>query len=263
MLHERVHAELAVLAEQLEDLQARRVAQPAEVLGEEHAVGGRLREAQARAGDLDQRHGCGHLGWRIPNTEGLGLERVGVRTDRRGAVIVDEHQQTSVPSIYAAGDVTDQPQFVYVAAAGGAAAAHNALGDGEARRLDFSSLPRIIFTAPQIAAGLTEQQAREQGFDVERSLLPLKAIPRALVNGETGGLFKLVAEKDTGRLLGTSIVADGAAEVIQAAVLAINQHMTIDQFTASLAPDLTMADGLKLAAQTFGHDVAKLSCCAA
>ena len=201
---------------------------------------------------------------RIPNTEGLGLERVGVQTDGRGAVIVDELQRTSVPSIYAAGDVTNQPQFVYVAAAGGAAAAQNALGDGETQRLDFSNLPRIIFTTPQIAsAGLTEQQAREQGFEVQTSVLPLEAIPRALVNGDTRGLFKLVAEQGTGRLLGASIIADSAGEVIQSAVLAINQRMTIDQLTSTWAPYLTMAEGLKLAAQTFGRDVAKLSCCAA
>ena len=200
---------------------------------------------------------------RIPNTEDLGLEAVGVQTDRRGAVIVDEHQRTSVPSIYAAGDVTTQPQFVYVAAAGGAAAAENALGAG-GRRLDFSNLPRIIFTTPQIAsAGLTEQQARERGFDVETSVLPLEAIPRALVNGDVRGLFKLVAESGSRRLLGASILADGAGEVIQSAVLALHQGMTIDDLTGTWAPYLTMAEGLKLAAQAFGRDIAKLSCCAA
>lgn len=203
---------------------------------------------------------------RTPNSEGIGLEAAGVETDRRGAILVDEYQQTSVPSIYAAGDVTVQPQFVYVAAAAGAAAAQNALadGEGELQRLDFSNLPRIIFTSPQIAAaGLTEQQAREQGFEVETSLLPLDAVPRALVNGDTRGLFKLVAEQESGRLLGASIIADGAGEVIQSAVLAINQQMTIDQLTTTWAPYLTMAEGLKLAAQTFNRDVAKLSCCAA
>ena len=201
---------------------------------------------------------------RTPNIEDLELEQVGVATDRRGAVVVDECQRTTVPSIYAAGDVTNQPQFVYVAAAGGAAAAQNALGDEPAPPLDFSNLPRIIFTTPQIAsAGLTERQARDQGFDVETSILPLEAIPRALVNGDTRGLFKLVAERGSRRLLGVSIIADGAGEVIQSAVLAIKAGMTLEQLTATWAPYLTMAEGLKLAAQTFGRDVAKLSCCAA
>lgn len=200
---------------------------------------------------------------RRPNTAGLGLEAVGVELDGRGAIVVDERQRTSVPSIYAAGDVADQPQFVYVAAAGGAAAAQNALAEGE-QRLDLDSLPRITFTTPQIAsAGLTEEGARERGFEVSSRILPLEAIPRALVNGETRGLYKLVAEAGSGRLLGVSILAEGAGEVIQSAVFAISQGMTVEEIAATWAPYLTMAEGLKLAAQTFSRDVAKLSCCAA
>ena len=200
---------------------------------------------------------------RQPNTEGLGLDTLGVDTDARGAIRVDQHQQTSVPSIYAAGDVTSQPQFVYVAAAGGATAAQNAL-TADQGRLDFSNLPQIIFTSPQIAlAGLTEEQAREQGLEPQTTILPLEAIPRALVNGDTTGLFKLVADPDTGRLLGASIIADAAGEVVQSAVLAIKAGMTITDLASTWAPYLTMAEGLKLAAQTFGRDVAKLSCCAA
>jgi mercuric reductase len=200
---------------------------------------------------------------RMPNTEGLGLEAVGVETDGRGAIIIDDQQRTSVPSIWAAGDVTGQPQFVYVAASGGAAAAENALASA-GERLDFDALPRIIFTTPTIAAaGLTEAQARVQGFEVESRVLPLEAVPRALVNGDTRGLVKLVAEADSGRLLGASIVADGAGEVIQSAVLAIDRGMTVGELASAWAPYLTMAEGLKLAAQTFTRDVAKLSCCAA
>jgi mercuric reductase len=200
---------------------------------------------------------------RRANTAGLGLDAVGVETNPDGAIVVDEHQRTSVPSILAAGDVTIQPQFVYVAAAGGANAAQNAL-EGDRATLDFSNLPQIIFTSPQIAlAGLTEEGAREHGFEVQTSILPLEAIPRALVNGETAGLFKLVAEADSGRLLGASIIADGAAEVIQSAVLAIGAGTSVQELSATWAPYLTMAEGLKLAAQTFGRDVAKLSCCAA
>lgn len=200
---------------------------------------------------------------RRPNTEGLGLEAVGVELDGRGAIVVDELQRTTVGSIYAAGDVANQPQFVYVAASGGAAAANNALAAGE-ERLDLDSLPRITFTTPQIAsAGLTEEQARERGFEAESRILPLEAIPRALVNGDTRGLFKLVAEAGSGRLLGASILAEGAGEVIQSAVLAISRGMTVEEIAATWAPYLTMAEGLKLAAQTFDRDVAKLSCCAA
>lgn len=200
---------------------------------------------------------------RTPNTEDLGLEALGIELDARGAVHVDPHQRTNVPSIFAAGDATDQPQYVYVAAAGGAAAAENAFGSGD-RELDFAALPQIIFTSPAIAqAGLTEAEAREAGLDVTVRTLPLSAIPRALVNADTRGLFKLVAETDTGRLVGVSVLADGAPDVIQAAVLAIERGMTVNELASSWAPYLAMAEGLKLAAQTFTRDVSKLSCCAA
>ena len=200
---------------------------------------------------------------RTPNTKGLGLEELGVELDPSGAILVDAGQRTNVPSIYAAGDVTDQPRFVYVAAAAGAAAAENALGSG-GERLDFSALPQIIFTSPAAAqAGLTEAAAYEHGLEVETTTLPLEAVPRALVNGDTRGLFKLVAEAGSGRLLGASILAAGAPDVIQSAVLAIERGMTVNELSGTWAPYLAMAEGLKLAGQTFKRDVTKLSCCAA
>jgi mercuric reductase len=200
---------------------------------------------------------------RTPNSGGLGLEELGVDVDASGAIVVDAEQRTTVPSIYAAGDVTSQPRFVYVAAAGGTAAVENALGSG-GERLDFSALPRIVFTSPALAqAGLTEAEARERGFEVETTVLPLDAIPRALVSGATRGLIKLVAEAGSRRLIGASILAAGAPDVIQSAVLAIDRAMTVDELSRTWAPYLAMAEGLKLAAQTFERDVAKLSCCAA
>lgn len=200
---------------------------------------------------------------RRPNTEGLGLEQAGIETDARGAVVVDDHLRTSNPSVYAAGDVTGAPQFVYVSAYEGALAVDNALL-GFGRVIDFRGLPRVTFTSPQIAsAGLTEAQARESGYEVVTSILPVDAIPRALVNRETKGLFKLVAEVGTGKLLGASIMAEGAGEVIQSAVLAIKYGISVDDLASTFHPYLTMVEGLKLAAQTFTRDVHKLSCCAA
>jgi mercuric reductase len=190
-----------------------------------------------------------------------GLELARGRTDANGAILVDPEQRTAVPSICAAGDVTAEPRFVYVAAAG-AAAAENALGSG-GERLDFAALPQIIFTSPPVAqAGLTEADARERDLEADTSVLPLEAIPRALVNDDTRGLFKLVAEADGGRVVGASILAAGAPDVIQSAVLAIERQMTVDELSRTWAPYLAMAEGLKLAAQTFERDVAKLSCCA-
>jgi mercuric reductase len=200
---------------------------------------------------------------RTPNTEDLGLEQIGVELDESGAIVVDTEQRTSMFPIYAAGDVTNRPRFVYVAAASAAAAAQNALLGGN-EQLDFGALPQVVFTSPAIAqAGLTEADARERGLDVATTVLPLEAVPRALVNGDTRGLFKLVAEAGSGRVLGASILAGGAPDVIQSAVFAIAHGLTVDELARTWAPYLTMAEGLKLAAQTFERDVSKLSCCAA
>jgi mercuric reductase len=200
---------------------------------------------------------------RRPNTEGLGLEAAGVKVDERGAVVVDDELRTSNPRVFGAGDVTGAPQFVYVSAYEGALAVDNALLSA-GRSTDFTGLPRVTFTSPQVAgAGLTEAQARQAGFEVETSVLPLEAVPRALVNHDTHGLVKLVAESGTGRLLGASVLAEGAGDVIQSAVLAIRHGITTSELAATFHPYLTMAEGLKLAAQTFTRDVEKLSCCAA
>lgn len=200
---------------------------------------------------------------RRPNTAGLGLEEAGVATDPRGAIVVDEHLRTTNPRVFAAGDVSGAPQFVYVAAYEGALAAENAL-DGGGRKLDLDALPRVTFTSPQIAAvGLTEEQAREAGYAVKTSLLPLGLVPRALVNGDTAGLVKLVADADSDRLLGAHLLAEHAGEVIQVATLAVKFGLTVADLTGTFHPYLTIAEGLKLAAQTFARDVATLSCCAA
>ena len=197
---------------------------------------------------------------RAPNTEMLNLEGIGVATSR-GAIQVDECLQTTVSGIYAAGDCTDQPQFVYVAAAGGSRAAINMTG-GDAT-LDLSAMPAVVFTDPQVAtAGFTEAEARKQGFVVDTRLLDLGNVPRALVNFDTGGFIKMVAERDSGRLLGVQAVADGAGELIQTAVMALRARMTVREIGDELFPYLTMVEGLKLCAQTFTRDVKQLSCCA-
>lgn len=200
---------------------------------------------------------------RRANTDDLNLQAAGVAVTDRGAVVVDERLRTSNPRVWAAGDVTAAPQFVYVSAYHGALAAENALLGGD-RTVDLSGLPRVTFTTPPIAgAGLTEATARDAGLDVTTAVLPLSAVPRALVNRDTRGVIKLVADAATNRLLGATIVGDAAGEAIQTAVLAIRAGMTTDELAATFHPYLTMAEGLKLAAQTFDRDVHKLSCCAA
>jgi mercuric reductase len=197
---------------------------------------------------------------RSPNTARLGLEHVGVAT-RGGAILVDEHLQTNVPNVYAVGDCTTLPQFVYVAAAAGTRAAINMTG-GDAT-LDLATMPAVAFTDPQVAwVGLSEVAARRLGFEAESRTLPLENVPRALVNFDTRGFVKLVAEAATGRLLGAQVLAAEGGEVIQAAALAMRARMSVHDLADQLYPYLTMVEGLKLAAQTFTRDVKQLSCCA-
>ena len=198
---------------------------------------------------------------RGPNTRGLDLDAIGVTLDGRGAIVVDEHMRTSVPDIYAAGDCTNQPQFVYVAASAGTRAAINMTGGDAA--LDLTTMPAVVFTDPQVAiVGLSEAEAHLRNIETDSRTLPLEAVPRALVNFNTRGFIKVVAEAGTGRLLGVQIVAPEAGEVIQAAALAIRARMTVHDLADQLFPYLTMVEGLKLAAQTFTKDVRQLSCCA-
>ncbi len=199
---------------------------------------------------------------RTPNTEALNLDGIGVNTDRNGSVEVDEHLRTNVPHIYATGDCTALPQFVYVAAAGGSRAAQNMTG-GEAT-LDLRSMPTVVFTDPQVATvGLSEAEALQEGLAVDSRLLTLDNVPRALVNFDTRGFIKIVAEAGTGRILGVQAVAAEAGELIQTAALAIHHNMTVADLAGRLFPYLTMVEGLKLCAQTFSKDVKQLSCCAA
>ncbi|MEZ5485485.1 MAG: mercury(II) reductase [Lysobacteraceae bacterium] len=198
---------------------------------------------------------------RTPNTRGLNLEAAGVEVNAQGAIVIDKGMRTSNPHIYAAGDCTDQPQFVYVAAAAGTRAAINMTGGDAA--LDLSAMPAVVFTDPQVATvGYSEAKAHHDGIETDSRTLTLDNVPRALANFDTRGFIKLVIEEGSGRLIGVQAVAPEAGELIQTAVLAIRNRMTVQELADQLFPYLTMVEGLKLAAQTFNKDVKQLSCCA-
>lgn len=200
---------------------------------------------------------------RRATTSGFGLEAAGVKVGKKGEILVNEHLQTDNPDIYAAGDCIGDPMYVYVAAYAGGIAAENAL-NGAGKAFDLFALPRVTFTDPQIASvGLMEAEAKAKEFPVDTSVLDLKNVPRALASRDTRGLIKLVAEKETGRLLGAHVLAADAGEVIQEATLAIRFGLTVEDLVETFHPYLTMVEGIKLAALTFKKDVAKLSCCAA
>ncbi len=197
---------------------------------------------------------------RSADTGDLGLERAGIRTDGRGFVVVDDEQRTTNPRVFAAGDVSGAPQYVYVAARTGHAAAAGALGDPTT--VDYRGLPAVVFTTPQLAgAGLTERQALERGHRCDCRVLGAQDIPRALVDRDTRGALKLVIDADTRQVLGVHAALDGAGDLVLAATYAIKFGLTVDDLADTWAPYLTASEALRIAAGLF-RSTLPTSCCA-
>ncbi|MEW5926067.1 MAG: mercury(II) reductase [Gemmatimonadota bacterium] len=203
---------------------------------------------------------------RRPNTQDLGLDAAGVETDPKGFIPVGAFMGTANPDVFAAGDVTGGPGYVYVAAYGGGIAAQAALSEvtgGEAIPADFRVTPRVTFTDPQVAAvGLTEEEACAAGANPKVTTLPVEYLPRAVVSYRRQGLIKLVADAQSDVLLGAHIVAPNAGDIVGEAVLAVRFGLRVQEIVSTMHPYLTWGEGIKLAGQTFTKDVAKLSCCA-
>ena len=199
---------------------------------------------------------------RKPNTAGLGTENAGVELLSNGGIKVDDRMRTTRSGVYAAGDVTGTDQFVYMAAYGAKLAAKNAL-NSDSMVYENAAMPWVVFTDPQVSGvGFSEATAKAEGFDVMTSTITLDHVPRALAARDTRGLIKLVADKETDKLLGAQVLAPEGADSIQTAVLAIKCGLTVTDLADTIFPYLTTVEGLKLAAQTFNKDVSKLSCCA-
>ena len=204
---------------------------------------------------------------RRPNTSGIGLEDVGVRLDDRGAVVVDEYLRTSVPHIWAAGDVIGTEQGSQMATPvgshDGGIAAHNALSGQPLRRVDHRVVPRAVFSDPQVGVvGLTEAEAIAVGHRCWCNTLPMELVPRAGAIRDTRGVIKMVANADTNEVLGVSMLGPSAAEVIHEAAMGLRFHATLDDFIDLLHVYPTMAEALKIVALSRYKDPGKLSCCA-
>jgi len=200
---------------------------------------------------------------RRPITDGFGLAEAGVKLGGDGRIEVDDCLQSSVPGVYAAGDVIGDPAFVYTAAYEGNLAARNALGAERAAR-DYTALPWAIFTDPQVAGvGLNENEAAAAGVDVEVSRLDLSYVPRSLAARDTRGFVELLKERGTDKLVGARVLAPEGGEQIMEAALAIRHGIGVSEIAAAFHPYLTRGEAIKLCAQSFGKDVRKLSCCSA
>jgi mercuric reductase len=214
------------------------------------------REFEMRADELLMATG------REPNTKELGLDAVGVRLREDGAVKVNREMRTTARHVWAAGDVIGEPMLETIAAKEGATAAENALR-GTHRKIDFLPVPRAVFTSPQVASvGLTDREANEKGYTCACRTVDMSKVPKAITIRETRGLVKMVADNETGRILGVHILADNAADIIQEGVLAVKHKLTVDDIIDTVHVFPTIAESIKLAAVSFRKNIDELSCCA-
>ncbi len=198
----------------------------------------------------------------MPNTSRLGLHNIGLQLTTSDHITVNEKMETNLSNIYAAGDVTTTPAFVYTAAYEGKIAVENAFTGAE-KKTDYSSLPWVVFTTPQVAgAGLDEVQAEAKNIPFEVSKVLLTDVPRALAANDTRGFIKLIRNTESDKLLGARIVAAEGGELIRQLSMAIKYGITVRELADDFYPYLTLSEGIKLAAITFGKDISKLSCCA-
>jgi len=196
------------------------------------------------------------------NTTRLGLENIGIKTENRAYIPVDETLRTGNPAIFAAGDVTGTHQFVYTASYEGKIAAQNALQNRN-EKTDYSALPWVIFTDPQVAGvGMDERKARKAGLEVDTATLSLEHIPRSLAARDTRGFIKLIRNRQDDQLMGARILAPEGSELLMELTLAIRHKITVESIKSAFHPYLTLSEGIKLTALTFDKDVNKLSCCA-
>jgi len=183
---------------------------------------------------------------RRPNAEDLGLEAAGVRFDKAG-ISVDAQMQTNVPGIAAVGDVTGGPLLAHVAMRGGEVAVENALG--HTATLDLKTVPWCVYTDPEVASvGLTEAQAREEGYDVRVGRFPLNASGKALTYGETDGFVKVVSEARFGEVLGLHVVASHASDLIHEGGLALALEATLDELVTTVHGHPTLSEAVREAA---------------
>ncbi len=203
---------------------------------------------------------------RRPNTDDIGLDRIGVGLDADGYVVVDAELRTSQAHIWAAGDVIGTQRGSQMATPVGARqgriVAENAF-KGARRRVDHDVIPRAIFTDPPIAVvGLTEAEVKAKHHPAVTATTPLKYVPRAGAIHRPEGFVKMIASTIDERILGVHMIGESAAEVIHEAAMGMHFKATIDDFIDLIHVYPTMSEALKIGAQAFRKDVTKLSCCA-
>jgi dihydrolipoamide dehydrogenase len=185
---------------------------------------------------------------RRPNSENLGLEQAGVKVDARGFITVDRQQRTSVPNIFAIGDVAGQPMLAHKASREGEVAAE--VIAGHKAEMDAVAIPAVIFTDPEIGSvGLTEKQAAEQGHKVRVGRYNFAALGRALAALETEGFVKIVADADTQQVLGLHIVGPAATDLISEGSFALEMGAFLPDLALTIHPHPTLGEAIMEAAK--------------
>ena len=180
-----------------------------------------------------------------PNVEHLGLDVLGVHLTPGGAIDIDDYMRTSVPHIYAVGDVTAKVQLAHVASAQGVIAAETIAG-AETMPLDYRMMPRVTFCQPQVAAfGYTEDQARAAGHDIRVATFPMQASAKAHGLGERGGFIKLIADAAHGELLGAHLVGAEVSELLPELTAAQLWDLTATELARNVHTHPTLGEGLQ------------------
>ncbi len=186
---------------------------------------------------------------RVPNTDELELENAGVASDR-GYVLVDQQQRTNVGGIWAAGDVATGPQFTPAAQYQARIAVEDMFGAPSPRHADYAAMPTAIFTDPELGSiGMSEQEARDAGHDFDVVKHPLTAVTRAQYTRTKHGLYKIVFDRETRRVLGVHVVARGASDIVGALAPALELGVTVDRLALVHHVYPSISEGLKAAAE--------------
>lgn len=194
---------------------------------------------------------------RRPNTNGIGLEQVGVEIDSTGHIKIDNHQRTSVSHIYAIGDVAGQPMLAHKAAHEGRVAAEVISGLKSA--FDSRAVPSVAYTDPEVAwVGLTEEQARASGLRYGKGIFPWAANGRSLTIGRTEGVTKLLFAEDSRRLIGMAAVGPQAGDLVAEAVLAIEMGCDAADLALTIHPHPTLSETVAMAAEVFEGTITDL-----
>ncbi|MCX7914319.1 MAG: dihydrolipoyl dehydrogenase [Thermodesulfovibrionales bacterium] len=181
------------------------------------------------------------------NTDNIGLEIAGIKLGTKGEILVNSRMETNVPNIYAVGDVVGGPLLAHKASEEGIIAAYNACEIQ--REMDYSVIPSVIFTSPEIASvGLREQEAKERGYNVKVGRFQYRTLGKAHTIGQISGMFKVIADGDSNRVLGVHIIGAHASDLIHEGALAIKSGLTAKDLGEMVHAHPTLSEGLREAA---------------